>query len=231
MQTAPWFFQTNFYKEEFYGIFERAFQWRGADLYHKDDKSENKIQEHNMELRADAHEAGMQTMLNLVSWKTGSGGKRYTFRDGQVKTATEVISENSDLYRNLKKHELSLEAAICGLVDAIAEILHLGTVKSSVSFDNSIISDTDSDKMTFLQEIRDGVRQKWEYRVKFFGEDAETAKEKYIPAPVTIQNTRRSGSPLDMAPALDCAVGIAGIPLAHISRGALPYGRKSSLQS
>lgn len=142
----------------------------------QDDKSENKIQEHNMELRADAHEAGMQTMLNLVSWKTGSGGKRYTFRDGQVKTATEVISENSDLYRNLKKHELSLEAAICGLVDAIAEILHLGTVKSSVSFDDSIISDTDSDKMTFLQEIRDGVRQKWEYRVKFFGEDAETAK-------------------------------------------------------
>lgn len=142
----------------------------------QDDKSENKIQEHNMELRADAHEAGMQTMLNLVSWKTGSGGKRYTFRDGKVKTATEVISENSDLYRNLKKHELSLEAAICGLVDAIAEILHLGTVKSSVSFDDSIISDTDSDKMTFLQEIRDGVRQKWEYRVKFFGEDAETAK-------------------------------------------------------
>ena len=30
--------------------------------------------------------------------------------------------------------------------------------------------------MTFLQEIRDGVRQKWEYRVKFFGEDPETAK-------------------------------------------------------
>lgn len=143
----------------------------------QDDKSENKIQEHNMELRADAHEAGIQTMLNLVSWKTGSGGKRYVFRrDGQVRTATEVISENSDLYRNLKKHELSLEAALLGMIDSIADLLHLGTVKASVTFDDSIISDTDSDKMTFLQEIRDGVRQKWEYRVKFFGEDTETAK-------------------------------------------------------
>ena len=143
----------------------------------QDDKSENKIQEHNMELRADAHEAGMQTMLNLVSWKTGSGGKRYVFRrDGQVRTATEVISENSDLYRNLKKHELSLEAALLGMIDSIADLLHLGTVKASVTFDDSIISDTDSDKMTFLQEIRDGVRQKGEYRVKFFGEDTETAK-------------------------------------------------------
>ncbi len=142
----------------------------------QDDKSENKIQEHNMELRADAHEVGMQTMLNLVSWKTGSGGKRYVFRDGQVKTATEVISANSDLYRNLKKHELALEAALCGLVDAIADLLHLGAVKAAISFDDSIISDTEADKMTFLQEIRDGVRKKWEYRVKFFGEDEATAK-------------------------------------------------------
>ena len=142
----------------------------------QDDKSENKIQEHNMELRADAHEAGMQTMLNLVSWKTGSGGKRYVFRDGQVKTATEVVSENSDLYRNLKKHELALEDALCGLVDAIADLLHLGAVKAAISFDDSVISDTESDKMTFLQEIRDGVRQKWEYRMRFFGEDEATAK-------------------------------------------------------
>ena len=143
----------------------------------QDDKSENKIQEHNMEIRSEAHDTGIQTMLNLVSWKTGSGGKRYVFRrDGQVRTATEVISENSDLYRNLKKHELSLEAAILGMIDSIADLLHLGTVKASVTFDDSIISDTDSDKMTFLQEIRDGVRQKWEYRVKFFGEDTETAK-------------------------------------------------------
>lgn len=143
----------------------------------QDDKSENKIQEHNMEIRSEAHDTGIQTMLNLVSWKTGSGGKRYVFRrDGQVRTATEVISENSDLYRNLKKHELSLEAALLGMIDSIADLLHLGAVKASISFDDSIISDTDSDKMTFLQEIRDGVRQKWEYRVKFFGEDEETAK-------------------------------------------------------
>ena len=143
----------------------------------QDDKSENKIQEHNMEIRSEAHDTGIQTMLNLVSWKTGSGGKRYVFRrDGQVRTATEVISENSDLFRNLKKHELSLEAALLGMIDSIADLLHLGTVKASVTFDDSIISDTDSDKMTFLQEIRDGVRQKWEYRVKFFGEDTETAK-------------------------------------------------------
>ena len=27
-----------------------------------------------------------------------------------------------------------------------------------------------------MQEIREGLRQPWEYRVKYFGEDEETAK-------------------------------------------------------
>ena len=46
----------------------------------------------------------------------------------------------------------------------------------TISFDDSIIEDTGAEKDRFLQEIRDGVRQKWEYRVKFFGEDEQTAK-------------------------------------------------------
>lgn len=142
----------------------------------QDDKSENKIQEHNMEIRADAHEAGLQTMLNLVSWKTGSGGKRYVFRDGQLKTATEVISEDSDLYRNLKKHEKMLNTVLEALVNSIAELLGLGKVTASVTFDDSVIEDSNTEKMTFMQEIRDGLRQPWEYRVKFFGEDEATAK-------------------------------------------------------
>ena len=142
-----------------------------------DEKGENKIQEHNMELRAEAHEAGMQTMLNLVSWKTGSGGRRYVFRDGQIRTATEVISSNSDLYRNLKKHEKSLNDALLGMIDAIADLLNLGRVKAAIAFDDSVIEDTAAEKMTFRQEVREGLRQKWEYRVKFYGEDEETAKK------------------------------------------------------
>ena len=142
----------------------------------QEDTDERKIQEHNMEIRAEAHEAGIQTMLNFVSWKTGSGGRRYVFHDGQVKTATEVISSNSDLYRNLKKHEKPLQTALIALIRSIAELLGLGEVTVNISFDDSIITDTDAEKMLFLQEIREGIRQKWEYRVKFYGEDEKTAK-------------------------------------------------------
>lgn len=140
--------------------------------------SENKITEHNMELRYEAHEAGIQTALNLLSFKCGMGKDRYNFEDGQVKTATEVVSEKSDLYQSLKKHELLLHDAVCGLVRAVAQLEGLNSdgLEVSVQFDDSIIEDVGAEKQLFLQEIRDGVRQKWEYRVKFFGEDETTAK-------------------------------------------------------
>lgn len=139
---------------------------------------ENKIVEHNMDLRYEAHEAGVQTALNLLSFKCGMGKDRYNFQDGHVRTATEVVSEKSDLYQSLRKHELMLKDALCGLVRAVAQLEGLSPdgLEIGVNFDDSIIEDTGAEKQLFLQEIRDGVRQKWEYRVKFCGEDEETAK-------------------------------------------------------
>lgn len=138
--------------------------------------AKNSIQEHNMEIRADAHEKGMQTALNLVSWKCGFGTKRYDFQGGQVKTATEVISDKSDLYQNLKKHELLLEASLVGMVNAIADLLGLGPLKTVVSFDDSIIEDSGTERERDRQDVRDGLLQPWEYRTRWYGEDDETAK-------------------------------------------------------
>lgn len=141
-----------------------------------DEGNPQKIEEHNMTLRYEAHEAGVQTALNLLSFKCGMGRDRYNFKDGQVKTATEVVSEKSDLYQSLRKHELLLSAALVALAKAIAGMLGTSAQDVTVNFDDSIIEDTGAEKDRFLQEIRDGVRQKWEYRVKFFGEDEQTAK-------------------------------------------------------
>ena len=139
---------------------------------------DNKIQEHNMEIRAEAHDRGIQAMLNLVSWKCGFGTRRYMFQEGQVKTATEVISNNSDLYRNLRKHELMLKDALTGLINAIADMMKLGPQEVSINFDDSIIEDSDKQRETDRQDVRDDIMQPWEYRMKWYGEDEVTAKAK-----------------------------------------------------
>ena len=88
------------------------------------------------------------------------------------------------MYQNLKKHELVLEKALADMTRAIAFLRGMKTdFEVSVNFDDSIIEDTAALKQQFLQEIRDGVRQKWEYRAKFFGEDEKAAKSMIEQAP------------------------------------------------
>ena len=69
-----------------------------------DRNDDNKITENNMQIRAQEHELGIQRALDLLSLKVGMGTGRYQFdASGGVKTATEVISDKSDLYQNLRK--------------------------------------------------------------------------------------------------------------------------------
>lgn len=142
------------------------------------DNAENKIHEVNMEIRAEAHDLGMDRALAMLSKKCGLGTDRYKFEKGTVKTATEVISEKSDLFQSLKKHETILESALVDMVKAIALLLGLNTeLEVTVSFDDSIIEDANAERERDRQDVRDGLMQKYEYRMKWFGEDEETAKK------------------------------------------------------
>lgn len=146
-----------------------------------DGEENQKIQEINMEIRADAHEKAISRALSLLSDKCGLGDDRYQFENNGVKTATEVISDKSELYQNLKKHELILEGALIKMSKAVASMLgYRNDINISINFDDSIIEDIAAEKQQYLQEIRDGIRQKWEYRERFFGETEEEAKSKIV---------------------------------------------------
>jgi hypothetical protein len=63
------------------------------------------------------------------------------------------------------------------MVKAIALLLGLNTeFEVTVNFDDSIIEDSNAEKLRDLQEVRDGIMQKYEYRMKWYGEDEATAK-------------------------------------------------------
>ena len=137
-----------------------------------------KIEEHNMAIRAQEHSAGIQDALNMLSYKCGLGKDRYNFHDGQVKTATEVVSEKSDLFQNLKKHEILLKDALVCMVQAIMQLegMTIEPDEITINFDDSIIEDVNAERVQFLQGVTLGIYQPWEYRVRFDGEDEETAK-------------------------------------------------------
>lgn len=100
----------------------------------------------DMTLRTAEHNTGIQDQLNILSSKCGFGETYYRFNGGSVATATQVISENSTMFRTIKKHEIILNDV---LVELCRILLRLGNtamnagldedVEISIDFDDSII--------------------------------------------------------------------------------------------
>jgi len=115
----------------------------------------------DMTLRAAEHEAGLQRMIDLLSKKCGLGTGRYRFDGSVARTATEVISEQSDLYQSLKRNEKPLQRALCGMVNALSWLTGgPPEVKTSVSFDDSIIEDAGAAVERTLKLVGGGLKSK-----------------------------------------------------------------------
>ena len=73
------------------------------------DVNSHYVQEVNGDLRIADLRNAIQTHLDLLAIKLGLGDQYFKFeQNNATKTATEVISEHSDLYRTIKKQILFL---------------------------------------------------------------------------------------------------------------------------
>jgi phage portal protein, SPP1 gp6-like len=120
----------------------------------------------------------LKARLNRLSVKCGLGNTWYDFEGGCIKTATGAISEQSDLYRNLRKNEVVLKRALRTMVQAILHLIGADPFEAGIkiTFDESRIKDQQSELSQKLQLVAAGIMQKWELRKWYFGEDESTAK-------------------------------------------------------
>lgn len=144
------------------------------------------IKEVDMSLRVEEHSKAINDDLKYLSLKCGFGTERYRFDGAGVKTATEVISDNSDMYRMLKKHEIILEDVLKQLVKIIIRLgrvtgnnLNLDT-KITIDFDDSIIEDKETERKQDRQDVSMGAMSLEEYRAKWYGETEEVARTKVV---------------------------------------------------
>lgn len=155
-----------------------AFDDNDTEFYGLKDDNLTEIKEINMELRTEAHDQALQRFLNLLSEKCGLGNDRYDFEGGGVKTATEVISEKSELYQNRKKNELIIEAAIQDMCAAIAEIQgHKEKFEATIYFDDSIIEDSEAKRTRMQALVTQGKFPLWRFLYEYEGYSEQEAKE------------------------------------------------------
>ncbi len=150
----------------------------------EDSNNGSMLEQVDMTLRTQEFNSGMQDMLNVLSSKCGFGENHYKYDRGNISTATQVVSENSSMFRNIKKHEIILESV---LVELCRTLLRMGNqymgmsldeeVEISIDFDDSIIEDKESDFNRDLRLLNAGILNDWEFRAKWLNEDEETAKK------------------------------------------------------
>lgn len=97
-------------------------------------------------LRTEELSKGMQDALDLLGVKCDLGRGYFRFESGAVKTAREVIAQNSALYRALKRNEKVIESAIFDMVKALAFLSGKEPEKMLpvITFDETIFDDDDS---------------------------------------------------------------------------------------
>lgn len=157
---------------------------RDCTVFRKVMSTEDTIQEFAPALRTGAQVEAFRVALQMLGDLAGFGITYFDF-DGAdyVKTATEVSSDNAALMRNIRRHENCLEGPLVGIArSAMAASRALGESVPDeggmrVMFDDSIVQDTDAEKQRDMREV--GVTMAaWEYRMKWYGEDEATARER-----------------------------------------------------
>lgn len=127
-----------------------------------DDRNNSQnLTEVDMTIRASDHELGIQRCLDILSLKAGMGTGRYKFENGGVKTATEVISDKSDLYQNRQKNAIVIEAALISMAQAAAFLdIKKENLDVTIDFDDSIIEDTNTTIDRNIKLVQAGLRSK-----------------------------------------------------------------------
>lgn len=143
---------------------------------------------YNPTLRVNDYFTGVNRALSLLASSVGFGENRYRFDGAGISTATQIISENSEMFRTLKKHEIILNDVLVDIIKCIVYICNSfgkngiphfdDSQDPEIKFDDSIIEDKESQRASDRQDVTLGVMSKAEYRAKWYAEDEETAKEK-----------------------------------------------------
>lgn len=156
-----------------------VFDDNDTEFYAMADRSLGELKEIDMTLRAQPHELALQRNLDLLSQRCGLGSGRYNCQNGaSPKTATEVISEKSDLYVNVCKNGLVLKHAIAQLAK---RVLFMGGFKENIEpvvhFGDSVIEDSGAKADRAMEEFKNGIITKEEYLLRVYGKIPNTTRK------------------------------------------------------
>lgn len=145
---------------------------------------DNKITEINSVLRVTEHIAAINALLNLFAMQIGFSAGAFSFDGQSVKTATEVVSENSKTFRTKQSHENVIEQGLADLIDCIGVVAELYGLFSrpkdyevTVQFDDSIAEDQTAEINKQVLLITNKLQSRKRAIMKIYGLTEEEAQQ------------------------------------------------------
>ncbi len=142
-----------------------------------------KIKEHAPALRIEQQARALQEILKRIEQTVGLGRGTLSDLENVQQTATQYTGSKKALYNKVDQFESEYEEKYkdCAYVFAYMESAYNGTPfndEIEIKFNDMARKDPQSEKTEDLLEVQQGIMSKEEFRMKWYGEDIETAKAK-----------------------------------------------------
>lgn len=141
------------------------------------------IWDHVPSLRAAENQQALDLALSALSTAVGFGAERYRYRGETIATATQIISENSELYRNRASHLLSIKSALTSIARAVlwcyGNLLGENVEVDAdivIRVDDSVIEDDGARQARGIAKVQAGVMSLERYLTECEGLDEAAAK-------------------------------------------------------
>lgn len=136
------------------------------------------------EIRDESFYRGLNRMLQRIEFNCGLAYGTLSDPQNVDKTAEEIKSSKQRSYATVTSIQNSLDGTIEDLVKAMdfwatyEGLAPAGECQVSCGWDDSVTTDAETKRKRDLEDVAAGIMAPWEYRVRHYGEDEETAKER-----------------------------------------------------
>lgn len=154
------------------------------------------------DIRDESYFHGYNQQLRRIEFDCGLAYGTLSDVQDVEKTAEEIKSSKQRSYATVSDSQRALQTALTDLVDAIDYWVTIGKLAPegeyaiSFNWDDSIITDNVMERKQDMADVAAGLMNAWEYRMKWYGEDEDTAKANVpqqadtIPDGIDIQSGR-----------------------------------------
>lgn len=135
------------------------------------------VKEIDFSIRYEEHIGSINADLNYLSAGVSLGQNFYSFDSQGLKTATEVVSQNSDTYRAKVHHQIVIKDVLYDLIKSVCYLENIDVKSINIVFDDSIIEDKNAEIERGMKLLTAGVISTEKFMEKYLGYDEEQISE------------------------------------------------------